>query len=299
MRLHHRLRDYLIPHRGNNYKPSFFSTASLVAIVAVVLVCEGAYLFHIKVILPNTSFLSAVLPGVLVSLVNVDRAEAGAREVRANGLLTEAARLAAEDMAEKGYFAHVSPSGEEPWVWLDLVGYRYSYAGQNLAVNFTDSLEVEEAWMSSPTHRANILKNEYTEVGIALAQGSYHDREATFVVQFFARPVQDALPSAPLPARELAALETPLVPTVLAAEIVLTSPNRLIESLILALLILVLGLLVLAVIVKIRIQHRSVITGGLTLIALILALFLFNGSTVTPVELPPQAASAVTALPSS
>jgi len=107
------------------------------------------------------------------------------------------------------------------------------------------------------------------------------------------------LPSAPLPARELAALETPLVPTVLAAEIVLTSPNRLIESLILALLILVLGLLVLAVIVKIRIQHRSVITGGLTLIALILALFLFNGSTVTPVELPPQAASAVTALPSS
>jgi hypothetical protein len=80
----------------------------------------------------------------------------------------------------------VTPDGKQPWYWFDLVGYPYTYAGENLAVNFTDSKDVENAWMASPTHHANLVKPQYTQVGIGVAQGRYQGKEATFVVQFFA-----------------------------------------------------------------------------------------------------------------
>ena len=60
------------------------------------------------------------------------------------------------DMAEKSYFAHTSPEGLTPWYWITLAGYRFSLAGENLAIDFTESEDVENAWMNSPAHRASI-----------------------------------------------------------------------------------------------------------------------------------------------
>jgi len=53
-------------------------------------------------------------------------------------LLEQAAQLKANDMAEKGYFAHTSPDGKTPWEWLKDVSYPFLAAGENLAVNFLD-----------------------------------------------------------------------------------------------------------------------------------------------------------------
>ena len=97
--------------------------------------------------------------------------------------------MKARDMAEKGYFAHTSPDGKNPWYWLEQAGYKYQYAGENLAVNFNDSKDVTEAWMQSPTHRANIVKNKYTEVGTGVATGIYEGRKAVFAVQLYANPL--------------------------------------------------------------------------------------------------------------
>ena len=105
-----------------------------------------------------------------------------------NALLTQAAQDVASDMATKGYFAHISPSGITPWDWLAQVGYKYQYAGENLAVDFTDSSAVESAWMASPEHHANIVKPQYTQMGIGVANGMYQGKEATFIVSFFGSP---------------------------------------------------------------------------------------------------------------
>ena len=75
-------------------------------------------------------------------------------------------------MAQKGYFAHVSPEGLTPWYWLGEVGYTFSHAGENLAVNFAEPEEVVDAWMNSLAHRTNILNGNFQEIGIAISHNS-------------------------------------------------------------------------------------------------------------------------------
>lgn len=189
------LHDYFFSHKRNNHRPHLFSLVSVAILVCSVLVFEGAYFVQTKVVFLKTDFLASVLPGVLVSLTNHDRSVIGVPHVTGDAVLNSAAQAAARDMAENGYFSHVSPDGKSPWYWLDQVGYRYSYAGQNLAVNFTDSKDVQTAWMESSTHRANIAKAQYTKVGFGIANGIYEGKETTFVVEFFATPIEEKVVS--------------------------------------------------------------------------------------------------------
>lgn len=132
--------------------------------------------------------LAAVITATLVDLANNDRKSDSIGPLKINQKLVEAAQAKADDMAAKGYFAHTSPDGRTSWSWFADAGYQYSYAGENLAVNFADSEDVEQAWMDSPTHRANIMNGKFTEIGIATAEGEYKGRKTIFVVQMFGRP---------------------------------------------------------------------------------------------------------------
>ena len=199
--LRHHLHDFFLPHERNELRPTLFGATSVAAIIVVVLVLELGVIAQVKFVFPSTSFLASVLPGALETLTNQSRTSAGVAVVTENPLLDQAAQLAASDMAAKGYFAHVSPSGTTPWDWLGEVGYRYSYAGENLAVNFSDSAALQQAWMQSPTHRANIVNPDYTQVGFGTAEGVYEGQQTTFVVEFFAAP---ALAAAPVAARPVA-----------------------------------------------------------------------------------------------
>lgn len=136
----------------------------------------------------ETNQLAAVITASLVDLANEDRKEDALGTLKVNSVLQAAAQAKANDMAAKGYFAHVSPDGRDSWSWFKAAGYSFSYAGENLAVNFSDSEDVEKAWMDSPTHRANILNGKFTEIGIATAEGEYKGKKTTFVVQMFGRP---------------------------------------------------------------------------------------------------------------
>jgi len=133
-------------------------------------------------------FLASIDPAVLVDFANEDREAVGIITLQWDPLLERAAYLKAKHMAENGYFAHTSPDGITPWDWLEKVDYDFSYAGENLAVNFTDSTKLYAAWINSPSHKANIMSYNFTRIGIAQATGLYKGREATFVVQFFAKP---------------------------------------------------------------------------------------------------------------
>lgn len=178
-----------IPHEENDHHPHFWRVKSLILIVLLVFIVEMALFAESFLVFKRDQYLAAILPGVLVSMTNEKRAISSESPLSTNDLLTKAAELKAKDMAERGYFSHNTPEGNLPWYWLQKVGYQYSHAGENLAVNFTDSKDVIDAWMNSPTHKANIIKNNYTEIGIAMAEGVYQGKNTIFVVQFFGTPL--------------------------------------------------------------------------------------------------------------
>lgn len=140
----------------------------------------------------QVDYLAAVYPKVLIAFTNNARVENQAGRLALNPVLSEAARMKAEDMATKAYFAHISPDGVEPWYWFRKAGYQYRAAGENLAVNYTDSDALHNAWMDSPGHRANILRPQFTEIGIGTAVGTYKGKPALFVVQMFGAPLHNA-----------------------------------------------------------------------------------------------------------
>mgnify|MGYP001560842161 CR=1 FL=1 len=138
----------------------------------------------------GNNYFAAVISSTLVDITNENRIAYGEGTLTMNPVLMGAAQAKANDMAEKSYFAHTSPDGIDPWHWFKQAGYTFSYAGENLAVNFSDSINVGEAWMNSPWHRANILNDHFTEVGIATSQGVYKGEPTTFVVQLFGKPAK-------------------------------------------------------------------------------------------------------------
>lgn len=126
--------------------------------------------------------------GTLVSMTNSARAREGLGALSVNSLLTSAAYNKAQDMLENQYFAHTSPQGETPWDFIKSAGYNYVYAGENLAIGYTDAGELFSAWMASTTHRENIFNPNFREIGIAVVSGSYEGQETIFVAQEFGTP---------------------------------------------------------------------------------------------------------------
>ncbi|MBU6323524.1 MAG: hypothetical protein KGI41_00705 [Patescibacteria group bacterium] len=139
---------------------------------------------------------AAVLPAALAALTNADRAASGLGVLAESALLTKAAQMKADDMAARGYFSHTTPEGKSPLSFLDAVGYRYQNVGENLGLNYASSAAVEEGWMNSPEHRANILLPQFTEIGVGYATGTYEGYPATFTVELLATPLPP-LPLAP------------------------------------------------------------------------------------------------------
>ena len=140
----------------------------------------------------SENFLAAVVPAEILALTNTQRVDNDAAPLTEDTLLDNAAQAKANDMAANGYFSHIGPDGKTPWQWISGAGYQYQYAGENLAVRFIDSSDVVNAWMASPTHRANIVKPVYTETGVGVAEGLYEGQEATYVVQYFGTPLAAA-----------------------------------------------------------------------------------------------------------
>ncbi|MDD3487301.1 MAG: CAP domain-containing protein [Candidatus Moranbacteria bacterium] len=121
----------------------------------------------------------------IVNLTNKSRFDDGEASLKLNAKLSEAAREKAGDMVANNYFAHTSPAGKTPWVWIDGENYDYNFAGENLAMDFHSAESMQTAWMASPTHRANILNGKYKDVGVAMKDGMLSGHETTVVVVMF------------------------------------------------------------------------------------------------------------------
>lgn len=182
---------YLVPHEGNWHRPRILERDALAALLLVAIIGQVMVLTRYRAF-TGGALIGDIAVTALVAQSNAERAELGLAALTPHAALQMAAQRKADDMAKKGYFAHQSPDGSQPWDWIANAGYRYKNAGENLAVNFVDSADVTAAWMASPGHRANILNGSYTEVGIATAEGIYKGKPATFVVEMFGTPVTAA-----------------------------------------------------------------------------------------------------------
>lgn len=132
----------------------------------------------------------------IVDLTNQERAKNNLPPLSASLSLNNAATAKAANMFEENYWAHYSPSGKDPWGFINQSGYKFSYAGENLARNFQTSGDVVKAWMNSPSHRENILNSNYQDIGIAVVDGVLLGQKTTLVVQEFGRPYS-AIAAAP------------------------------------------------------------------------------------------------------
>ena len=130
-----------------------------------------------------------VSPSQIISLTNLKREEAGLMPLQPDPALTAAAQDKLDDMAARAYFAHLDPDGIGSWQFIDNHGYRYYYAGENLAKNFNSSIDVVNAWMSSPDHRNNLLSPNYTNIGVAVVQSG----NSRYIVQLLATPLPQNL----------------------------------------------------------------------------------------------------------
>ncbi len=185
----------LLPRGKRERRRVEFLGGAAVGAFGVLIVCVFA-LSGVQQLLLRSPNVAAVVSAILVDLANGDRAASSIGTLTVNPVLVAAAQAKANDMAEKGYFAHISPDGVDPWHWFKEAGYKFAYAGENLAVDFSDSGDVNTAWMNSPTHRENLLNPKYTEIGIATAQGMYQGHLTTFVVQEFGTPAAGKAPVA-------------------------------------------------------------------------------------------------------
>jgi len=120
-----------------------------------------------------------------LSLTNQERQNAGVGNLVINDKLSRAANEKAQDMFDYNYWAHNSPTGKTPWVFIKASGYKYVYAGENLARGFTTAQDVIKAWMASPDHRANMLSSNYRDVGFAVRLGTLKGEETVLIVEEF------------------------------------------------------------------------------------------------------------------
>ncbi len=109
---------------------------------------------------------------VIVNEARAAGASCGGQAFGATGPLTMnpalrcAARVHSKDMADRAFFDHTNPDGEDPFVRMERAGYSYFTAGENIAAGQPTPSDVMQGWMDSPGHCRNIMNPDFAEIGI-------------------------------------------------------------------------------------------------------------------------------------
>jgi uncharacterized YkwD family protein len=134
--------------------------------------------------IPDASPLSSHEKEVIV-LVNKERAARGLAPLATSTKLSSVARVKSQDMIDNKYFSHTSPVYGSPFKMMERFGLRFSAAGENIAYGQKTAGEVVNGWMNSPGHRANILSNAFTHIGVGAAKMS---NGTLYWTQMFMKP---------------------------------------------------------------------------------------------------------------
>lgn len=189
MKFFHHLRHLFFPHITNNQKAKILHSESLF-LIAIILVGFQIVLGFTQKSFPKVlGYAANISPEEVIRLTNIQRENNGLAPLKENSVLSEAALAKGNDMLAKGYWAHFAPDGTTPWSFFLSFGYKYKYAGENLARDFSDASSAVNAWMNSPTHRENILNANYQDIGIGIVEGNLAGADTTIIVQFFGTPL--------------------------------------------------------------------------------------------------------------
>jgi len=105
-------------------------------------------------------------------LVNIERQKAGLAPLTLNAELSKVARIKSQDMADKNYFSHTSPTYGDPFAMMKSFGIKYGYAGENIAKGYNSAESVMNGWMNSSGHRANILNSNFKTIGVGYVKAN-------------------------------------------------------------------------------------------------------------------------------
>ena len=188
--IHHHAFHSVWPHRKNGYRPHLIRPIGLALVIGL------AFGLQVNNYLPKPEAEPLVMGEAvdktqddLLTYTNNERFNNELPPLQLDDKLSEAARLKAEDIIERQYWAHNAPDGTTPWHWFREVNYRYDYAGENLAKGFNNTQAVIDAWMNSPEHRDNILNKNYEDVGFAAVSGVLEGESTQIIVAMYASPV--------------------------------------------------------------------------------------------------------------
>jgi len=210
MKFIRKIAHLLVPRESNNQKAKLLHSSSLTLITF-------AFIFYQLAISLIPSLGSRVLgyaanisPEEVIRLTNEKRINDGLLPLEENSTLSQAAQAKGADMLVKGYWAHVAPDGTQPWQFFTNFGYKYRYAGENLAKDFSNPQSTVDAWMASPSHRENLLSPKYKEIGVAVVEGNLAGIDTTIIVQFFGTKYVDTMPVAPIAKAKELPVNTPI-----------------------------------------------------------------------------------------
>ncbi len=187
MSVSHHVRHFFLPHHTNNFRAKVLHL-DFMAVYVVMFFMLSLLTRTVQRIDPNIlGFATNIHVQQLLELTNQKRASSGISVLRLDPQLSQAAVKKAEYMFKNNFWAHNAPDGTTPWDFINNSGYVYTVAGENLAKNFSDSQGVVDAWMNSSSHKENLLRGDYQDIGFAVVDGTLGGEETTLVIQMFGK----------------------------------------------------------------------------------------------------------------
>ena len=179
------LHHLFVPNANNNFRAKLLHHKNIL-LATLLLFFGGLFLSVIRTNYPSILGVSVDISAQkLLLLTNEQRIKNNLPPLTLNSKLSLAAGRKAEDMFVQNYWAHNSPDGKTPWVFIRGSGYNYIYAGENLARGFDTADDVVSAWMASSRHKENILSENFKEIGFAVQKGKLDGEETVLVVEEF------------------------------------------------------------------------------------------------------------------
>ncbi len=186
---------YFLPGYSNDQKAKILHNQSIFVLV-LFLVFGQVFINNIPQLgIKVLGFASQISVDEVIRLTNEKRLTTGVGSLSYNAQLAAAAKAKGEDMLSRDYWAHVAPDGTQPWKFFTDAGYRYQFAGENLAKDFSNPQSAVEAWMASPSHKDNLLSSKYDEIGVAVVEGDLNGVDTTIIVQLFGKRYNSSIAS--------------------------------------------------------------------------------------------------------
>ncbi len=183
------LKKLFIPGIHNNYSPTLLGARAFLVYAAILVLVNTLFgALNLTKVSANISY-DEILSGH-----NAARAQNGLKPLKTSTLLNQSAAAKARDMLASDCWSHYCPEGKDWRDYFFAVGYNYQQAGENLAEGFSNPNTLISSWMNSPTHRANILNSDFTDIGIGIVTGNFQGKENnSLIVIHFGRSLSNQI----------------------------------------------------------------------------------------------------------